>query len=528
MKKQPSIAQRAVNSIWSAIHGKPVPTSTTRRIHPGTPKRRAFAAAEVDNTTRNFLGTTLSINEELRRSLPRMRSRSRQLAQDNDYVKRFLKMVQSNVIGPTGINLQCEFLDNNGRTDEADCQLVEGHWNKWAKKRECSIDGRLSWRDIQSLAITTIARDGEVLIQKIRSRGNRYGIKLRVLECDHLDIEHNDIARNGNRIVMGVEIDRNDAPVAYWLSDHHPGASHYQATRIKRRRVPARDILHIFITERPGQLRGVPWLHTAIRRLNMLGGYEEAELIAARLGASKMGAYITPDGSGPTPTDLSPDAPDDDDGSDHDLVEEVEPGLIQTLPEGWHFESFDPQHPNSGYADFTKQALRGVSSGLNVSYHSLGNDLEGVNLSSIRAGTLEERDMWRVLQCWLGEQLHDEVYLYEWLPWQVDFGALTMLPPDKIESKFSTITWWPRGWHWIDPLKDTRANAEEYELGTTSLTEIARQRGKDIRKVFKDRRAELDLAATYNLTVGVTKGRIEITNAENDDGEEDQNQPAKG
>ena len=501
MSNRPGIAQRAVNATWSLFTGKQASTRTiTRRIRPAVHGKRSFAAGDVDTPTQNFLGSNLSVNEELRRSLPRMRARSRQLCMDNDYAKRFLHMVKTNVVGPSGINLQCQFLNDKGEQDIADCQMVEGKFREWGKRKNCSIDGQVSWLSLQALVISTIARDGEVLVEKISNRKNKFGLRLRVMECDHLDINHNEIWRNGNRVVMGVEMDNTDKPVAYHLSDLHPGGSAGNGHQ-KRRRVLATNMLHIFITERPGQVRGIPWMHTAIKRLNMLGGYEEAELVAARIGASKMGFYTTPEGDGPSASSFAPGSDDDDDGGDYDLVEEVEPGLIQNLPVGAAFTSFDPTHPTTAYADFTREVLRGAASGLNVAYNTWANDLEGVNFSSIRSGVLDERDQWRVVQTWLADELHGEVF-DDWFNWQVDFGELTKLPQDKLETKFADITWQARGWDWVDPLKDVRAKAEEYELGVTTLTDIAASKGKTLLDIFKQKRAELDLAEEYGLEVG--------------------------
>ena len=473
-------------------------SGAARRPRRAARSTRMFAGAERDNLTYGFIGTQLSVNEELRRSLRMLRARSRKLCMDNDYAKKFLHMVKANVIGSTGINLQCQFERADGTQDAPDNQFVEGHWREYTKKKNCAIDGRQSFRDMQALAIETIARDGEVLIQKIRRKDSRYGIQLRILECDHLDIDHN-IPRlqNGNKIVMGVELDAFDRAVAYWLTDSHPGdraASSYR----KRNRIPAEQMLHIFIVERPGQVRGIPWMHTAIRRLNMMGGYEEAELVAARVGASKMGFYISPEGDAYGADEA---APDGSDLRDSELVAEAEPGTFEQLPEGVTFETFDPQHPTSAFADFTKAVIRGAASGLNVAYNSLSNDLEGVNFSSIRSGVLEEREQWRQIQAWLAEQMNAEVY-DAWLIYNVDFGALSALPSSKVETKYNQVVWQPRGWQWVDPAKDTKSNVDEYLLGTTTLQDIARAKGKDLRDIFKQRRAELDLADEFGIVVG--------------------------
>lgn len=496
-------------------HHLPQTGRSLSQPRPRPPSRKAarnFAAGEVDRLTASFTGSGLSVNEELRRSLQRMQWRSRQLCMDNDYARKFLKMVKANVIGPQGIKLQCDFTGSDNQPDLADQMLVEKEFKKWSKKKNASIDGKLSWLEIQNLAIETIARDGEVLIQKIRRKNGGHLLKLRVLECDHLDINHNEVLSQTRRVVMGVELDQYDSPIAYWLTNYHPGDYGHQM-RVNRQRIPADQILHLFITERPGQIRGIPWMHSAIRRLNMLGGYEEAELIAARLGASKMGFFGSPTGDGMTPEEMSQSGSE---YNDADLIDKVEPGVFEQLPDGTTFTPFDPQHPTSAFPDFTKAVLRGASSGLNVAYNTLANDLEGVNFSSIRSGVLEEREQWRQIQNWLAESLHDEIY-HEWIQLENDRpgSVIAKLPADKIETKFSAIHWQPRGWQWVDPLKDVKSNAEEYALGTTSLSKIAAAKGEDLNDIYKQRRADLDLADRYGLTVGVTSSEIVIEDKEN-------------
>ena len=45
------------------------------------------------------------------------------------------------------------------------------------------------------------------------------------------------------------------------------------------------------MTKRPGQSRGVTWFAPVMVSIRMLEGYQEAELVAARAGASKMGFF---------------------------------------------------------------------------------------------------------------------------------------------------------------------------------------------------------------------------------------------
>lgn len=462
--------------------------------------RARFSAGEVDRLTASFLGSNLSINELLRRNLVRMRMRSRQLWMDNPYAKHFYRMLNANVIGPKGIRLQAQFMNDRGEPDPSDRQLVETNWQRWGSRRHCSIDRKLSWAALQAMVLETVARDGEVLVEKIRSPRFQLGPKLRVLEADHLDVNYNDRLSNGHLIVMSVELDPNDMPVAYHLTDMHPGDRADFSVR-RRRRVPVDRMLHIFRAERPGQVRGMPWGHSALRGLNMMGKIQEAELIASLNEASKCFFYMTEDGASVANMDeLGPTDPEQE-VSAPDLVEEVEPGMGYELPEGVTVHEHDPQHPNSAFEAFNKMILQGVSSGWGVAYNSLANDLTGVNFSSIRSGKLEERDQWRMIQNWFAEQLHEEVYA-DWIEWNVAVGSLTTLPLEKLETKFMEVRWQARGWQWVDPLKDVKSSIDEYLLGTTTLTEIAQAQGKDLHDIFRERKAELDLAKKIGIEVG--------------------------
>jgi hypothetical protein len=60
--------------------------------------------------------------------------------------------------------------------------------------------------------------------------------------------------------------------------------------------VPAEDVMHVFIPEFAEQVRGVPWMYAALLNLVHLGAFEEAAVIAARIGASQMGFIESPDG----------------------------------------------------------------------------------------------------------------------------------------------------------------------------------------------------------------------------------------
>ena len=259
-------------------------------------QKRRYSAGVIDRLNGDFKGSTLSANGELLNVLPVIRSRSRDLCMNNDYARKFLSMTSANVVGTHGIKMQARSRRDDGTLDRQDNIAIEAAFNAWSNIENCTVTGRQSWIDVQNMAIKSIARDGEVLIIMVRGFDNPFGFALQVIEADQLDESLNKNLTNGNRIVMGVELNEWGAAVAYHLHSSHPGDNITQFNGRHYKRVLASSVLHLYMSDRPGQSRGVPWMHTAINRLNQVGAYEEAELIAARISSSKMGFYTSPDG----------------------------------------------------------------------------------------------------------------------------------------------------------------------------------------------------------------------------------------
>lgn len=245
-------------------------------------------------------------------------------------------------------------------------------------------------------------------------------------------------------------------------------------------------------------------MHSAMQRLRMLSAYEEAELVAARVGAAKMGFFVSTDGA-------SYMGAEDASGN---RVMEAEPGTFEQLPTGMDVRMFDPNHPNSSFADFEKSILRGIASGLDISYATLANDLENVNFSSIRHGSLEDRDTWRMLQTFVIEHFCDRVFA-AWLKMAITSGRIKL--PMQDFDKYNKPIWRPRGWAWVDPLKDSHANEIAIAQKTRTRSQIAADQGNDIEEIFRQIVFEEELAKKYGLELREKNNKQEESIDEADD-----------
>jgi lambda family phage portal protein len=451
-------------------------------------QRSAYKAAVLHRLTNTWTRSNLSADAAVYKDLSILRARSRDLAINNDYGRRFLNLVKQNVVGPDGIMLQVRSRFASGKLDKTGNDIIEAAWREWGKKGNCTVDGLLSWHDVEKLAMETVPKDGELLIRMIPGwPDNKFRFALQLIEADHIDEELNKSLPNGNKIRMGVEFDRWRRPVAYYVLTDHPHDFFYGQgyNRKKYERIPADQVLHPYVIERIGQSRGIPWMATPAERLHQLSAFEDAELVASRTGASKMGFFTSPSGD-----DYTGQGAQDGTGEPKELINVAAPGTFEELPEGVDFKAWDPDHPNSGFEQFVMAVLRGVASGLNISYVSLANDLRGVSYSSIRQGVLEDRDAWRMLQTFLRQSLHEPVY-DPWLKTSLLAGAITSKKgvPMSFDSyaKFAgAALWTPRGWEWVDPAKEVAASILERQHGFNSSGRIMATRGRDFYEIIDE------------------------------------------
>lgn len=463
---------------------------------------RNFEVGATDRLVQSWTRTDQTFNQSLYRDLRLMRARSRDFFRNNEFGRKFAKLVRINVIGHAGFTLKVDAKRRDGSVNTEDSARVRGAYLRWAKLGQYDVTGKLSENQFDALAITMVARDGEVLIRKVE--GNDRGIhhcQLQLLSGHVLDEQLVNELPNGHRIRMGVEFDSFMKPVAYWLRKETKTGDLYGNWTQNFERVPAEQIIHLFIAEEVDQWRGAPWAYAALRRARMLDQYDEAALVAANVGAAKMGFFQQKDPEAGAPLRV-----DDEDGGEaldenQDFISESAPGQFDVIPDGYELTEWDPDYPHANYEPFVKAIARTLATGCLVSYHGLTGDLTQVNFSSIRAGTLEEREMWKDLQGWYIETVKVPVFEW-WLARAMLFDTELRLLPYAQFDKFNAPMFFGRRWDWVDPKNDVMAHREAVALGIASRSQIIRERGRDPEEVWAELDAEEERGFTAPRAAG--------------------------
>ena len=465
--------------------------------------KRYYAAGNINRLTADWIFYPTTADFDVRASMQVIRSRARELVQNDPYAKAYILSCRKNIVGANGFKLTVKArgyaLDINGNQvgtlDAYANSVIEQAFSDWSRKGTCEVSGKWSFRKIQSLVVTGVKRDGEIFVRLLRGSGlNKYGFALQLVEPELVDERYNAILDNGNIVRMGIELTPQRRPVAYYVKQYRPslGWEQISVSGGPYDRIPASDMLHLYDPDRIDATRDVSPMAPAMLRMKMLSGYEEAAVINARVSACKMGFYQRQTGEG----DGDPYIGDDKDVNNNP-IQSAEPGQMEKLPPGWTFQEYNPHYPDNQHGPFTKAMLHGISSGLGVSYANLSSDLSDTSFASSRTGLIEEREEWKEGQQWLIENFLDPVFA-GWLEMGLTMGAIGSLPLAKFD-KFNAPRWSGRRWPWVDPLKDAEAMRAIVGAGFKSPQQVIAELGGDMEEVYEEQKESSDLADSLGL-----------------------------
>ena len=497
--REGSIAPNPIRMSADVSKSRQISTKRSRNRTAPHLKSRSYDLGSLDSSI-GWDPIDTSADGTVFNNLGRVRARTRDLARNDDYCRQFLRILVSNVIGPKGIKFQSRLKfqggKSKGRLDKIANAAIEKAYKVAGKlKNHPTVNGKSSLRKVQGKWLRDLFVDGEVIVMlHYGTTKNKTGFAIEFIDPARLDATMNE-TRNGNRIKMGVELDDQDEPVAYWILEDHPQEMLFvgSASSHKRKRIPAKFIRHTFFEEQTGQTRGISMLASAALRTHLIDQFEKATVVGGVVAARKVGFYKvnqeaaedygvlggTVDEEGYENEDVNDDAV---------LMQNPEAGQLEVLPsyvDG--LETFDPSYPPANFEEFEKRMIRGMAAGFGVQYHSVANDLESVNFSSARAGEQQQRPIW---------QEYQELIIEEFLEFHVEgWGEMTLLRNDvdldraKLRKllDIDAYEFVPKGWDWVDPMKEMQANEKRIEMGlTTRSCIISESSGKDFEDVIDD------------------------------------------
>ena len=362
-----------------------------------------------------------SHREDIEDNIAILRQRSRDLYMGVPIANGAVKTMRTNVVG-RGLHLKPtidrEVLGITAAQAQKLEKQIEREWRLWAESPDCDIERIDTFYELQQLAFLNWLMSGDCLaVLPIKPRLNQpYDLRVQLVEADRLSSpDYCDTF--DNKIVGGVEVDKDGEVLAYHISEQHPLS--YEVTDIKWHRVEAygkktgrRNVLHIMTRERIGQRRGVPFLAPVIESLKQLGRYTDAELVAAVVSGMFSVFIEKEDASeGDAVGKMIPEEQQVDAEDESSL--EMGPGVIMDLNPGEKVHDTNPGRPNSSFSMFVEAICQQIGASLEIPYELLVKRFNASYTAS--KGALEEAwKMFRMYRAWLATDFCQPIY-EEWL-----------------------------------------------------------------------------------------------------------------
>jgi len=454
--------------------------------------------ADSSRRWRNRVGRSGSADADLaERDVLRERSRDRYY--NDDLAHPVVNALADNIVG-SGYDPSATLDEERLRITPEQARKLEDEagvvWREWASSADAGL--RQSFEQMQHTVLAATVLNGEAFVLPVVREvrwGSRFGLRLLHLEADRCESPG---SVQSESLRDGIELDPDNAAVAYHFADAHPGAAY--ATARTWHRVPAYtadglpQVLHVFDAERPEQTRGRPALSVVLSTLKDRADFREARIINAQVAAC-FAAFIT--STNPAMDFVASTST----GTDGTVEEEIAPGTMRRLSPGESVTFSQPNANGSDFDSFLAALSRSVASALGVPYEIATRDFRGTNYSTAKAAFNEALRLFRRKKSFLVRSLCDPVYRLVMLEaWSRGLWA------KEFDISSDPLGWLAASWHggpgsgWIDPLKEAQAEQLKVGAALTSRTQSAATTdGRSWKSIAKQLVAEQQFADKIGL-----------------------------
>ncbi|UZW62748.1 phage portal protein [Lysobacter enzymogenes] len=461
-------------------------------------------ASRTLRSLQNWLAHVGSATSDLPSNEQRtLRARSRDAFRNHPIARAALVRPRTAIVG-TGLvcrpSVDYETLGITAEEGETCNTQIRTSWERWAEDPlECDIEATLDIYGLQGLALLSGMSSGDVFAltpMEFRA-GGVSELKVQLIEADRVS-NPND-AGDTPSCIDGIEFS-GALPVGCWVRNIHPGdridlrQARWDYYPMFGGETGRRRVLHIWNDkERPGQVRGAPFLAPILEPLKQLDRFSNAELMAAVISAM-LTVFIERDGE---ETDESGNPlPAFGEGGALSLGN----GAIVDLAPGEKANAINPARPNANFDPFFLSIVKQVGAALEIPLDVLLLQFDA-SYSAARAAMLEA---WRMFLCrrqWLVQQFCQPIFCL-FLDEEVASGRLRLLGySDPIRRRaWQRALWVGPARGSMDEEKEAAAAKTRIEIGVSNeAMETAAMTGEDWTTVITQRAREKALRKTLGV-----------------------------
>ncbi len=443
-----------------------------------------YEGAFTHKTTRKRYYDSYSPDQNVRFSQWPLVQKARWLEENHDASVGLLDWLVTRTV--TSDNGVIPLVKNKNGTPHIELnQCLKIEFNKWLAT--CEVTGEFSGFQIFNRAARTYYRDGEIFLRFIEGydfdHESDTPLSLELIETECCPIDFDDV---DNRVIQGVKKSPFGKPLGYYFYANHPSETWQRDYYF----VPASEVLHLKLTRRIRQTRGVSIFHPVIKRIMDTDDYEMFERTAAKMAAALMG-QIRRDKEMPVST-----------GQEYNPEEDTrdfffEPGMFfDNLLPGEIVEIVNPNgRPNSGLQAFVNHNFKMISVGVGATEAAVTRNYDG-SYSSERMKAIDAH-MITHPRARDAARLVEKIYK-RWIKVVILYGQIK-IPKDVDLSSITNAIYSAPVVQNIDPTKDIGWKVMAIDNKLMSRTEVIRSENRDPEQTMMQIVADREFDKKYEL-----------------------------
>jgi lambda family phage portal protein len=381
---------------------------------------------------------------------------------------------------------------------------------EWNDKAKASLDIFFKYADLTSLMgmsslATLMARtwfvDGEVFV--VLTKGSSGRPRIQLIEGHRVATPIHLAGQEGRTVIDGVAVDPNGRPIGYYISSEDSKGQQAFGPM-----TPADSVIHIFEPSRPNQYRGLTMLYPVLNELHDLDDLHILEMQAAKEAARTMNVIknrpgeIDPEEHRRNRFSQSQTISTGQSGTDQrsDYYHDVIGGATVVLRTGDEIQQFASTRPGVVTMDYWKYKTELVCSGIGIPYVLVFPEtMQG----TVYRGALDMANSFFRLRHEVIASVITRIceWYFKWA--KANEPALRDAPGD-----WNIVSIHPPRAVNVDVGRNSAAMLDELRAGATNYELIYAPLGLDWRQQFKNLAEQRAFAASINLELDTSKGRL--------------------
>ena len=371
---------------------------------------------------------------------------------------------------------------------------MQALWDEFVN--DPNLDGYGTLENTQEAWNGAMFESGEALCRMLikKRAGHTIPLVLQNIEAEYLDPNFTNgqpqTTRNGIRF-------RESKPEIYYFSKRSPNFNIFNLYSLEKIEVPADEVLHIFVRDRPGQWRGIPTLAPILLPL-----YELDDLTDATVAKQKAAQAISwvvrnsnPSAAVSVGSALNSVDPNDIDSTTgkRRVITQASGGGVQYLNKGEDIAFYQGTDIGANLPELIRAELHKIAQTAGLSYEVLTGDLSGISFSALQQVAIDMKTkaefMYKFYTINLGLR-----------PLCKKFQELAIIYGSKSFADLIPVFQYPRKYG-VNDLKDAQADLLEVQSGFATWESKLEERNLTVEEIIEDKKKQKDSGISFDPIV---------------------------